>query len=131
MAARPFFTLTIKTSGNEDPTMTTLAAIERVHSQLKDTVIRVQVTMAEEAESQFREGSVRIALESAHYIAGIERKIERSHRTRLSTEAAETLSPIEVFQQFLDSRKAPIDRKKLLIEHAQRLIQEELEGDRE
>jgi exonuclease SbcD len=127
VSARPFLTLAAKVLPDEDPTAVTVAAIERAGEKLAGAVVRVRVEMPEEVEASFRETAARQALEPAHYVAAIERQVHRSRRTRMGSEAAESLTPMEALQHYLASRDTPEAREKLLLEHGERLIREELE----
>ena len=125
--ARPFLTLEVSVRAEEDPTAVAVSAIERAGEKLEGAVVRVSVEMPEEAEAGFREASVRQALAPTHYVAAIERQVRRSRRTRLGDEAAESLTPMEALQRYLASRNTSEAREKLLLEHGERLVREELE----
>ncbi len=127
VSARPFLTLKVSVRAEEDPTAVTVSAIERAGEKLAGAVVRVRVEMPEEVEAGFREASVQQALEPAYYVAAIERQVRRSRRTRLGDEAAESLTPMEALQRYLASRNTSEARERLLLEHGERLVHEELE----
>jgi exonuclease SbcD len=130
--ARPMLTVDVRVRPGQDPTDATLTAIER-HSGdgLSGAIVRLRVEMPAEAEPAFRETAVRQALAPAHYVAGIDRRVQRDRRTRLGTETAESLSPMEALRRYLESRNTPADRQRHLLEYGERLIREEIEGPEE
>ena len=130
VAARPMLTVDVRARQTEDPTEATLAAIGR-HSGdgLEGAIVRVRVEMSAEMEPAFREAAVRQALAPAHYVAGIERQVRREARTRLGAEVAESLTPMQAVRHYLESRNVPEDRERLLMEYAERLLHEEVEGE--
>jgi hypothetical protein len=84
--------------------------------------------MDAEQEPAFSEARVRQALTSAFHLAGIERTVHRERRTRLGTEDAEKISPMMALRRYLESRNTAADREKVLIDYAERLLTEEIEG---
>ncbi len=130
VAARPMLTVDVRARQAEDPTEATLAAIGRHDADgLEGAIVRVRVEMSAEMEPAFREAAVRQALAPAHYVAGIERQVRREARTRLGAEAAESLTPMQAVRHYLESRNVPEDRERLLMEYAERLLHEEMEGE--
>ena len=127
--ARIFTTITVSIHENEDPVHATLNALEKRSSEIMNSVVRVQIEMPEEMESAFQESRVRQALVTAHHVAGIEKRVIRSRRTRLDSQDSTALSPIQALRQYAIARKMSPEREQRLVEQAEHLIQEELEGN--
>lgn len=127
VGARPLLTIDVQVRAGEDPTLAALAAAGANGSRLAHAIVRLRITMPAEAEPAFREQPVRQALAAAHYVAGIERHVEREARTRLGTDDATSLAPVDALRRYLASRNTPEPRERELLEAARRLIQEEAE----
>lgn len=129
VAARKMLTIDIKTSPEEDPTDAALEAVKKfLDDGLEDSIVRMRISMEAEQEPAFSETRVRQALTSAFHLAGIERTIHRERRTRLGTEDAEKISPMMALHRYLESRNTAADREKVLINYAEMLLTEEIEG---
>ena len=131
VAARKMLTIDVTTSPGEDPTDAALDAVKRFLGEgLEDSIVRMRISMEAEQEPAFNETRVRQALTSAFHLAGIERTIHRERRTRLGTEDAEKISPMMALHRYLESRNTAADREKVLINYAEILLTEEIEGAR-
>ncbi len=121
--ARRFVTIEVNVAPLEpDPTQAVLDAIAR--HDVSDAVVRVQVAISERLEGLLDEGEVRRALKDAHYVAAIAREVERERRPRVAGFTAEGMTPMEALEVYLDSKNVPKERRKLLLEYGQRLIEE-------
>ena len=121
--ARCFLTIEVRVRADEDPTQAALRAIAR--SDVAGAIVRVRVAMPQEVEAQLREGEVRGALESAHFVAPIVRDVTRERRTRLGAASVEGISPQEALRLYLETANVPAERARTLMEMAERLIEEE------
>ena len=118
--------LTIKADlgpGEPEPTQAVLRAIARRQPEIKDAIVRLQVTLPEPLEGLLQEGEVRKALKDAHFIAAIARNVERERRTRMSGWSAEAVTPMEALKSYLSTRNTTTE-PKVLLEYGERLIQE-------
>ena len=97
--------------------------------RLEDSIVRMRISMEAEQEPAFSEARVRQALTSAFHLAGIERTVHRERRTRLGAEDAEKISPMVALRRYLESRNTAEARETLLVDYAERLLQEELDGE--
>jgi exonuclease SbcD len=129
--ARPMMTLDIHVNDNEDPTEATLEAISKKGvDALVGVIVRVRVELSAHTEPAFREDVVRRALVRAHYLTGIEKTVRRrDQRTRLDSELAEGLSPVEALKSYFQSKNISGHRERVLTELGEQLIQEELEKE--
>ena len=123
--ARSFVTIDADVPpGDDDPTQRVLDAISQKY--VDDAIVRVRVKLPEEVESRLNESAIRDALGAAHHVAGVNREVVRSRRTRLAPEASRGLSPKEALGLYLDSRDTDPAQKELLLTHAEALMREEL-----
>ena len=127
--ARPMLTVEVRVRDGDDPTEATLKEIVRHHGDgLEGAIVRVRVEMGQAAEPGFREDAIRHALAPAHYVSGIERQVRREHRTRLDLQGEASLLPEEALRRYLRSRNVPEERERLVMEHGEQLIREEMES---
>ncbi|MBI2853376.1 MAG: exonuclease SbcCD subunit D [Chloroflexi bacterium] len=122
VAARPFITIQVELdTSTPDPTHAIMEAIRSKQDEARNAVVRVEINCAEGIAEKIRETEVREALRQAHNLS-IVKNIGRIARTRLGNRAPEELSPIQALELYLESKKVPPERKKVLLEYAERLI---------
>jgi exonuclease SbcD len=107
-----------------DPTSTVLQAIAA--HEVKDAIVRLNISLPADIEAQLRDNDVRNALKEAHYFT-IARDIQRETRLRLGRYTAEEITPIEALKTYMETKKPPVspERVKLLMEYGERLIHEQ------
>jgi len=123
VTGRHFLTINIGIEPQDtDPTSTVLEAIAR--QEVKNAVVRLQISLPAQIEGMLRGNDIRNALKEAHHFT-IAKNIEREARLRLGNLAAEEITPLEALKAYLQSRKdiSP-ERTRLLLEYGERLIQE-------
>jgi len=114
--------LTVEIDANtDDPAATVLQAIAK--KEVKDAIVRIHVRVSAPNEDLIREGEIRKALKEAYYFA-INKEVEREHRTRLGGQPIEGMTPLQALKLYLESKKTPGEREKLLLEYGERLIQQ-------
>ena len=125
LAARPFVTIDATlVAGDPDPTQSVLRTIAR--KDVTDAVVRVRISLPPELDPQLREADLRLALQSAHYVAAISREsTEGTRRTRLDAELAEGLQPMQALSEYLKSRSIDSPRQEQIIRRAEEIIGEE------
>ncbi|MDO8635242.1 MAG: exonuclease SbcCD subunit D [Dehalococcoidia bacterium] len=124
--ARRFITMQVKLDAQDlDPTSRVLQAIERRRDEITGAIVRINIEMPQELEGQIKENDIRRALESASYIAAISRDVKREARLRLGGMAVEKMSPLKALEEYLKQRKVEPQRIQVLLEHGQKLLQEE------
>ena len=122
--ARPFVTVNVNIdSGELDPTDAVIRAIAR--QEVANAVVRVRITLPSELDSHLRDADIRLALEGAHYIAAISREVEGTRRTRLGSDVAEGLQPLQAVRLYLESRDMEADRQEKILSYAEILVQAE------
>jgi exonuclease SbcD len=124
--ARRFLTINADVlPGDTDPTATVLRVIAQQAGKVKDAIVRLQISLPEETPiSSGRDGDLRNALKEAYYVT-IAREIKQEARLRLGNRTAEELTPLDALKTYLESKKVPSERAKLLLEYGEKLIQEQ------
>ncbi len=117
---RPFLTIEVN-ADSDDPTAAVLQAISR--RKTADAIVRVRIKVPASRDGLIQETEIRRALKEAHSVT-ISRDVEREHRIRLSQRSAEGMTPVEVLKAYLDSKKTPPERAKVLLEYGDRLIRQ-------
>ena len=118
VTGRRFLTISVNIELEEvDPTST--------ESNIKDSIVRLNISLPAEAECQLRDNDIRSALKEAHYFT-IARDIKRETRLRLGKLTAEEITPLEALKVYLESKKLASERAKTLLEYGERLIQEQI-----
>ena len=124
VTARRFLTINVSIDAQDaDPTLTVLKAITDQGEKVKDAIVRLNVSLPAEPEGKLRDNDIRNALKEAHYFT-IARDIRREARLRLGRCTAEDITPLEALKVYLEAKKVPPERAKVLLEYGERLIQE-------
>ncbi len=121
VSARSFVTVEVNVRSS-DPTSEALRAIEK--ASINDAIVRLQVKLSRETSAYFDEAAVRRALAGAYYLAGISKEIQDEARsTRLGGVNIEGITPLQVLEVYLESKKTSKERSKELMEEAKKLIE--------
>jgi len=124
LEARRFVTVSVEVAeGDLDPTLTVTGGIEK--SYVDDAIVRVLIRLPGDLLPHLREGHIRDALSSAHFVASVSKEVTDEPRTRLGRDFTQVLEPREVLKVYLEGRGVASDRAKVLMEHAEDLIREE------
>jgi exonuclease SbcD len=121
--ARRFLTIRIDVTTSDDPMTAILDELEQ--HNVGGAVVRLIIKASEEQEVLIDDKPIRQVLREASYIASIIRDIDRKHRHRLGDVSAETLTPKEVLELYLDSKETPRERKEQLMRYADVIFREE------
>lgn len=126
--ARRFITIDVNLKEFPDePTAHVLKTIE--DNYVENAVVRLRLQLAASQESLLNENDIRRALDSSAFVASISRDVERPTRVRLGRDmTAETLSPIQALELYLDSRESTAKDRKDLLDAARLLIENEEES---
>ena len=109
---------------DSDPTATVLQAIAKQGKKIKEVIVRLNVTVPAQLEGQLRDADIRETLEEAHF-STVAREIQREARLRLGQFTAEEITPLEALKKYLESKKTPPERTKVLMEYGERMIRGE------
>ena len=122
--ARRFLTISVEIPrGDLDPTATVIQAIAGTY--FDDAIVRVMTKVSAELEGHLRDADIRSALSEAHHIASISREVVEKARTRLGQTHPQTLDPREALRLYMASRDVAADRAKVLLQHADSLMEDE------
>ena len=125
VGGRRFLTIDINVAAEDtDPTTTVLQAIAKEESSVKEAIVRLQISLPAELEGQLRDNDIRTALTEAHYFT-IAKEIKRETRLRLGKFTAEEITPLDALKAYLESKKTPPERTKVLLEYGERMIRGE------
>jgi exonuclease SbcD len=125
LEGRRFVTVSVKIEPDDiEPTVSVLKAIAEQSNATKDAIVRLQLELPAELEGQIRDGDIRDALKDAHYFT-IAKEIRRETRVRLGEGAAEEITPAQALKAYLESKKVPAEKAKILQEYGERLIEEQ------
>ena len=125
LSSRRFLTISVALDSQDiDPTATVLKAIAEQEDNVRDAIVRLNITLPAQLEGQLRESDIREALKEAHY-STIAREIQREARLRLGQFTAEEITPLDALKAYLESKKVSPERTKVLLEHGERLIRGE------
>jgi exonuclease SbcD len=126
--ARPFVTIRADVRNEADPTAAVVNAIQQQATtpdggdRLSEAVVRVIVKLRQEQESLLLDREIKQKLESAYFVASLQKEVERSVRDRLGGVSVEALTPIELLARYLDVKGTPKERAGLLLRHGETLI---------
>ena len=75
-------------------------------------------------QGMIQEGEIRKALREAYFIAAVSQEIEQDQRSRIGSRSVESITPVEALQLYIESKKFPGERARILMEYGKRLIQQ-------
>jgi DNA repair protein SbcD/Mre11 len=122
--ARPFHTIRVDVKTEDQPTPAVLDAIALRKAEIRDAVVRIIISMTGEQSDLLDERAVQKAAESASHL-DIQLEIRQEVRTRLGTDSAESLSPLELLGRYLRAKSVAEDRVAALLQTAEELMKED------
>jgi exonuclease SbcD len=122
VSARRFLTIGVTLKADEaDPTAAVLETVAASQDKIRDAVVRLNITLPSALEGQLRYNEVRDALKEAHYFS-ITRDVQRETRLRLGSRNVEEITPLAALKAWLETQNIPPERRKILLEYGQKLI---------
>jgi len=122
---RRFLTISVALEAEDvDPTATVLGAISEQEDKVREAIVRLNLSVPAQIESQLRDNDIRNALKEAHY-STVAREIRREARVRLGNYTAEEITPLDALKAYLETKKVSEERKKVLMEYGEKLIRGE------
>jgi exonuclease SbcD len=121
VAARDFQTIRIDVRDEEDPTQAIMSKLAEVPSE--GTVLRLLVQLNSEQQAALREREIASVLKDATSLT-IGREIETETRSRLGDKSPETLSSMELIEQFFQLRGEDPDQIQALLAKAEELLRD-------
>jgi len=123
VTGRRFLTINIEIEPQDtDPTSTVLRTIAEQEDKVRDAIVRLNISLPTEIEGQLRDNDIRNVLKEAYHFT-IAKDIKRENRLRLGEWAAEEITPLDALKKYLESKNISPTRAKILLEHGERLIQ--------
>jgi len=122
--ARRFLTIDVEIkAGDPDPTDTVINEIKT--KDIDDAVVRIRISIPSELETHLRESEIRLSLETAHYIAAINKESEDNRRTRIDYDVAEGLQPNQALRLYVQGKNYTDTRQQKLISYGDEIINSE------
>jgi exonuclease SbcD len=122
--ARRFFTLSVDIEPRDsDPTTTLMHKIEAHQDEVRDAIVRLEISIPSTLSDKLRDGEVRNKMKDAYYLT-IAKDIKRESRLRLDKGALEGVTPIEALKAYLKS-KYPAERANSLLEYGEKFLKDE------
>jgi len=129
VTGRRFLTLSVTVEdGDGDPTSTVLGVVAEREGEVRDAIVRLQISLPAETEGQIRDNDIRGALKEAYY-STVAKDIRRETRLRLGQWTAEEITPLDALRTYLESKKVAPEHTKILMEYGERLIREQTTGE--
>ena len=121
--AREFLSVNVNLKADDDnPTQTILDEITK--HDLAEKIVRVTINIPADLEREIEMEKIKKVLNSAHYIAGISRNVERKERLKIDgADEVERLTPVEALQKYFQAKKYSTERKKELEKFASELLE--------
>ena len=124
VVGRRFLTISVTIEPQDiNPTSTVLQAINKYENNVREAIVRLNISLPAEIEGQLKDNDIRNALKEAHYFT-IAKDIKREARLRLGGWTAEEITPLDALKAYLESKKTSPERTKILLEYGEKLIQE-------
>ena len=121
--ARPFHTIRVDVKTEDQPTPAVLDAIALRKAEIRDAVVRIIISMTGEQSALLDERAVQKAAESASHL-DVQLEIRQEVRTRLGTDSAESLTPLELLSRYLRAKAVDENRVSELLRAAEDLMKE-------
>jgi exonuclease SbcD len=120
---RRFLTIDVTLESQDiSPMNTILRAIDQKVGEIKDAIVRLQLTLPSEIEGQLNDSEIRNALKTAHFFI-ITRDVKREARVRLGKWSAEEVTPMDALKLWLETKNATPERTEILLDYGRKLIE--------
>jgi len=123
--ARAFITIKVNIdTPDDDPTFAVLEAIARRKSEIRDAIVRLQISLPQCLENSLKENEINQALKEAQYVI-FAKDVRSEARPRLGNWAVEGLTPLEALRTYLETKGVALQRQETLLNYAEKLIRGE------
>ena len=128
--ARRFLTMQVELSEAEmDPTGRILAVIAEKKDEINGSVVRLKLSMPGYMSGLVRDNEILKALKEAYNVS-IAKEIRRETKSRSSGWLKEGLTPMDALKNYIEGKSVSPERQKILLEYAEKLIEEKVSADR-
>lgn len=122
--ARRFVSVKVDIDAEDpDPTATILKAIAQHQTEIKEAIVRIQLSLPRTVETLLRDAEIYKALKEAYHVT-IAKEVKQESRLRLGDWASEELTPLEALSIYLEAKDVSKERQKVLLEYGEKLIRE-------
>lgn len=120
--ARRFLTVNVALDADDiSPNNTLVNAIKAQQDNINDAIVRLNITLPSQVESQLNGSEIREALREAAYFT-VAQDVQRETRLRMGDRPAEEMAPLEALKTYLDSKNVSDERQRVLLEYGEKLI---------
>lgn len=125
LPVRPFVTIRTTIKEGKDPTAQVVESIAK--RKIAGAVVRVIIQISPQAAPLIREEEIRKVLEPAFFVAAVSKEVEWPVRLRLGGDAQEIerLTPAELLARYLEAKKVPRSRRKIIMDYAKKIMEPE------
>jgi DNA repair protein SbcD/Mre11 len=128
--ARRFLTLKVDvTEAEMDPNGRIMATIIENKDEIKGAIIRLKLSLPANMSGLVRDNDIFKALKEAYNVS-ISKEIRREANSHTSGWLKEGLTPMDALKNYIEGRSISPERQKMLIEYAEKLIEDKLSADR-
>ena len=121
--ARNFVTIPVQIRNDDiDPTDTVVKEIGKYH--IEKAIVRVMISVPQELEGHLNREKIRDSLQNAHFVASVATEVTSTQRTRLGGTYSGYTNPRNVLELYLSNIGMAADRSKIIMEHAEKLMDE-------
>lgn len=122
--ARRFLTIRTDIAPDEpDPTTALLNTLEQYKDDIKNAIVRVQITIPGKLEGIIRDGEIYKILNEAYYVV-VSKEIKRDNEYRINPFVSKELRPIEALEKYFELKNVSQERRQVLLEYGENLIKE-------
>ena len=125
--ARPFVSVRILIKeADVDPTEKVLQEIAK--HKIKDAIVKVIIKVSEEKSAEIRETPIREALQDAHFIAGINKEIEKGDRVQTKNGFSDELASLDkigLLEKYFKSKNISVKLMATLKKETEKLLEQE------
>jgi exonuclease SbcD len=126
--ARRFLTVEVDIDLQDiDPVRTVVETLGKYQQEIKGAVVRIQISLPKSLENNLRDVEIYKMLEEAYYVS-VAKEIKQEQRPEASNWESEKLLPAEALKIYLEVKKIPEARRKVLMEYGENVIKESMSG---
>ena len=123
VSARAFITISVDVPPmSPDPTETVLSEISK--HDISGAVVRLHINISANLEPHLKDSVITASLQDAHFIGSVSKNITDIRRTRLESDTSKPIDPLEVLKFYLSEHGTSDERTKILVEYAERMMED-------
>ncbi|MFH0846573.1 MAG: exonuclease SbcCD subunit D [Chloroflexota bacterium] len=123
VSARRFYTIRVNIDAETvNPTAEVIKAVSGQAEQVRDAIVRLEVSLTASSQSLLRDSEIRDNLKEASYFT-ISRNVVHEARRRLGERGGAEITPLSALRRYLELNKVSPERIKILLEQSARLLE--------